>query len=409
MHDGDEAAPIDLQGDGLSGKSKSHIVHLDASRKEQFLHLIKSYANAHHGRATRRIEFALGTGVGCVRNWILLLNVGRRFISIDDDHVYRFRQFCPPMARPNSVRSVGYSDALDSLEERSIPYTGEPAQELLQALDCSTATGGPVFAAMAGVFGGRWFSRPHGVLQASDDLHRFSYGRRRKYVRMKENPVGSLQATEVMTSNSGFFMTGCCSIDARQLLPPFPPITRTEDTFWATLATSLVPGSGVAYLPFSIYHDPENKRPFTEDEYRTVSPDFGLINLLILRDLSYQRPPCAGPAGYETIGQRFLEIAALNDEEWREYLKELWLEHIRQAIGDAETKLRRCQAKPRWWAEDVHRFIEDAREQATAPPPADTKRHHRSYLRWYAELLNDWPVIWAAAQELNRNEAGLVL
>lgn len=404
-HDGRQPTAVSQEGDYLVDLKRPAAGHYGSGDAESLSSRICTWIGAPEAReAERSLAFAMPLDFGGNRNKILLREAGSRFVSMDDDTVCEF--FALPElteVREASPISFGYTDKMDRLPRASKSVEKGRLLELYEVLGDIPSETSP-FAAMAGILGARWFSRPHGVLHATPDLHQFSYGSRGRYNRMKRNPLSLMQPRRAHTGRSGYFVTTCCAIDARRMLPPFPPRLRPEDAFWGTLATALNPKSHIAYLPFMVYHDPLERHGFSDEDYRRVRPDPGLLALIVLRNLLGGLPGAGETAGYNNLGDRFIETSRMSEEEWVDYAQDLWLKFVAGSVRRARELSEERHNKPKWWAEDLGIYIDAAVSDAEASERHLLDTDLRAFLGEYGALLKLWPQIWSAAVAFNSEE-----
>lgn len=403
VHDGTEGSEFpEVPRSGPSG-----VTYVDAQTKRDFSAKIVEIMRAGGQYAGNELlRFALTPSYGGNRNSIQLLHAGERYVSIDDDCVFRFGSLDRSNVMESNRFMTAFSDRIEDIERLLGSYTGDPIADLLDVLTQGSEQETSVFAAMAGTYGVRWFSRPHTILFASSEFHRFSYSNKRRYIRLRRSPVGATQVPRTTLSATGAFTAGCSSTDGTRLLPPYPPLIRPEDSYWGTLATALIKNGRIAQLPFCIYHDSRGKEPFREDEFRSVVADPGLISYLVLHERLKGLPDFDEETVYEIVGDRLIEISGLNDDEWTNYCHELWLNYIGNAILDARENLEAYHAKPRWWARDMRQFIDEAKKVSLSKDLVNLEWDGRGYARRYGELVTIWPSIWRAAVELNQSGEG---
>lgn len=407
VHDGDDSSSFSRKTE--AERNFGEALHLARRDKERFFaNVTDSLSIPLRDKAKELLSFASQEGLGGNRNSILLFLAGRAFITMDDDTQYKFFSGLDGDARPGEVLLVAYSDKPESAMRFVRPHAGDPLNDLLSALEDQTDEGGPVIASMAGIVGGRWFSRPQAVLFASPSFHSQVYRNQRRYRQMRIDPAGVIQAPSTTTSRSGAFITACSAINAAVPVPPFPPKLRPEDAFWAETAMALIPGSGITYLPFSVFHDNEGKRPFRQSDLHSVGLDFALMSRLILHDLTRDLPVAPEKARFELLGERFVDTSHLRETDWREYCNSLLLQHVGIMVNNTEERIEQQRRKPRWWARDLELFIENAKRQAVYASDAEPDPTHRTYLRNYGELLVAWPQVWQAALNLNSSGNGLI-
>lgn len=397
----------------------------------------------------RQSEFESATGYGRNRNAELLVYAGRRLLSLDDDAAPEFFKVSGT-ARGLALRSmelalqVGHFDSEKALQRQLEAFQGNGFREMDVLLgrnlsetlaelerhghrvdrtgastDLQTAVrnrSASIRAVMAGVAGSRWFNRPSVVMSPKGSLRGVSLRNRQSYLAAKVFPFSVIQACQLTITDTPFLMAGFSGLDARELVPSFPPAGRTGDSCWVELLRVCDPGAMIAHLPFVIRHESAAKRPFSEAELHDTSADLGLLTLLTLQHLQSSVPALTGAPALEAVGRRLIELGSLGQNDWLEFHRMIWLEHAAGTTRRFERLLEEHHGRPRFWAAEVRAHLDRLQTQATDPPAALPRelepqrdldaacRLHRLFVRRHGELLTAWPVIWnrAAALRLDK-------
>ena len=375
------------------------------------------------------LDFCLSPGCGSTpagyagrnRNYGLLLNVGGKVVSFDDDTVYRFQQRnsgYPPTNFDNEVPPLlSFGD-----KKRFINYCHPVSVDILKQFSAilsspsrNTKCPGPVRVAMTGIYGGRWFSNPHANLTVPHLLHRDTWRGQKEYDFARRTPFALLLTLKTLYTSSSFFVTTCFGYDGGEILPPFFPGIRSDDAVWAWLVRRCYPDSPICHLPFAIEHDRTQKPPFADEDFLTIVPGAGEILLLLLDYISLGLPALEAASVLEAIGTRLSRMANLSHSRWRELLSELYLSVVGARVGRFTELLDESGGRPRYWARDVREHIVLlGREGVEGRPWLPKEFRHwveesagerlfKEYLGRCGELLCAWPEIWNRAVGLRQS------
>ena len=216
-----------------------------------------------------------------------------------------------------------------------------------------------------------------------------------------ENPILSWQGPLATTTATGF--------DHRELLPPFSPAGRGEDSLFGLMLGKCAPDAYIGYVPATLLHAPAGPR-----SYGPLPAKSGLIEIL-----GFALSGCADPfAGspverMKAIGRYLADCGRAGFEDFVAYL----LRSARRArwntIGGCERLLEAYRGEPAFWAAEMERWIASLESGLTggdAAVPADlvsggaaaeAYRWAQSYVARFGKLLECWPDIVSAAGQLN--------
>jgi hypothetical protein len=253
---------------------------------------------------------------GLARNLCLLLSVGYRAVILDDDIVCRAVQ--PPRSDPGvgfshkESREAWFYPSVPALEQstRSCPFN--PLSRHAQSVGQSLATvlhgvaegglapgalahshgrmlsvlegGSPVLitqcgsAGDPGATGSKWVTR-----LGAESVRRLLAQRTDAQSLPPARPcwLGYTRPTIALRGQ----MSQMTGLDNSQLLPPYLPVLRGEDTLFASMTTYLHPRSAVLNFAWAVLHLPlEERAAMDYDQPLTQKPHLGLLaNYLISR------------------------------------------------------------------------------------------------------------------------------
>ena len=432
-----EAAVGSVQG----GRARS-LEHVTRHKKKRLISRLKEIS--HGAIPETAIDFALFgdqrlqtvRGAGCNRNAGLLLCAGDRLVSIDDDARYGFSQTVqtagaetkPLLYTPEpEFRELHVTGAVDSqrrIENLTEPLNEDAASLLLSNLSkqFETAPGrhGRVRLAMSGIVGNRWYDRPEALFFNEGPLREEIYRKRRRYLAARESGLAIMQAPAATATDATFFVTCFSAMDAKNILPPFPPAGHADDTLFSLVMKGCYPNDLIAHLPFVVRHDLGPPRPVRKEHFYRKGVTFNLMTGALIREASAVPQTDAADAAMRLIGRRMQRLAELSHEEWIEQCHDLRMRRIARTIEGLERRLERYNEKPAFWARDVERHIDFLRTDNIEPSHAvprellvdnseeDATALHRDFFRSYGELLTVWPEIWQAARTLNEDRIEVI-
>jgi len=368
-------------------------------------------------------------GPGCNRNTALSAFAGKAFLSFDDDTELKISRYSgnynhsTDTCNKNPFIIGNFSD--QSCFENIINPCSEDIFNLfdsaLQVSDNDTKTDErKVFAAMAGLRGGRWYSRPFGIMTQDNELRSISYADDKTYKSLKYNPFCFIQSLEVFYSNLTFFIGAGIGLNATSIVPPFFPQIRNEDHLWAIVNKFCYKDSLIVHLPFAIYHDREEKHLFTEADYKKVGVDMGTNITLLFRMLSDEIKSYDSKLPLELFGKALIDISNLPQGKWQELCAGLWNFHVGATVNSLNELLDKYEREPYYWARDVDKYLDRLRSSSLDPEayiphelhiagsPEKAGILHRKILRNYGTLLINWGGIWKSILDINNSGSGLI-
>jgi len=379
------------------------------------------------------------TRAGIQRNIVLLQLIDGSYLSVDPDCRLEFDP--PRHASPENAPADDYTGGR-TYDHNPVPagcipdlevVRGQPSTEMGHPLalaiwavadqslrsqtpgEETVGNEGRVRLAMHGIAGNRWFRRPISTLLNSPDFRRIAYGTKSTYNRSRHSGFAAMGMQELCLSSKPFFVTCSCAINAQEIMPPFPPIGRSQDAVFGILVKYMYPDNLIAHLPFMVRHDLARPRPFTEADFREIGLDFGTISRLVIQHLIETALPVEGEAALRHMGERLVEVSHISHADWLNLTQELYLRNAAGEVRQLEELLDRYDEKPSYWAKDVHDYIDlvtrSGPDIANVHPQELRQTHsleeagvfQRSFLGSYGELMIAWPEIWQAARELKES------
>jgi len=387
---------------------------------------------------------------GAARNVLLLAGVDQGSLQIDDDTVCDLR--AAPDARPG-LRARSFDDPtemwFDERDERKASIGIAAAHEqllgrrasasLLSAMEQGDADlraasaglltrasrGGVVRCTQLGVRGDSALgTMVHLLTTASPTRDRLvateAIYRRAITSRRLTRAVSAATITELDTC-----MTFAIGLDARSLLPPFPPVERNEDGLFGSILSACDPSALFGHLPVTVAHEPEDPRQTAFEIVFDQAGRIGVNDMIAglasasLHEIDHRSPAAA----HESLARALLGWIDLPEDELFERLAWMLARRLSQRLARITSLLRESRREPSFWARDLDRLADVLRERIEDPTravPHDLTARHAlpearalavRRVREYAEILSWWPAIWEAARALRSrgDELGEVL
>lgn len=451
----DPATRADYRGrlGALARRHAARLIYIGAEQRRAFLARL-----AARGCDPELAAFALddpertGMAYGTGRNAILLHAGGRRLVSVDDDVIARLARPRHPL--PGLALFTGEGEGYDNYQPQDLwfypdhaaaladaawsdadPLAGHahmlgrslpaliadvPADEPVEFDACLDraivrrlrAGHGAVRVTFQGLLGDLGWYAPTWCLLFEGDNRERLLASEATYRRVMTSTRQALRLVRRATVGDGRYCQGAIlGLDHREPLPPFFPVGRYEDGVFRTTLRALDDTALFGHVPSAMVHAPPTERAWAPgDVWRPGGwARLGEIVVQCVR-------ACAAPTTCAGLGRHLRELGRLPPADFRSFValrlwrqKELWVTHL-------ETMLARHRAAPTWWADDVRRHIDALLEHAARPeypaprdlvgpggdPEAALAVTQRLVDRFGA-LLEHWPALCAAAQELARD------
>jgi hypothetical protein len=401
------------------------------------------------------VEFAIadpynaGFACGANRNALLLRHSGRPYLSLDDDMV------CEMAAAPERISQEGivvfssrdgferwfypeYGKAFDgrrmiegdylALHEQMLGHSvgaflqrhGSKVEmigltdDMLRRLQ---ETDGRILATFTGHSGHPGIPTSYYYLtyrkESLERLTREGEARYRQYL-----ASGGVCAVvpRMAIADSSLSPGMAIGIDARVLVPPFPPVMHAEDFVWGATIWQCCAQAFAGHLPVTVRHDPGLSRgiiaPPLNDGQPVAMWEFAHLLRGIL--LGWMPPPGALDTAYrmDSLGRYLCDVAGSSPEEFHEYLRWFVLQHESEKITFMERCLEEERDAPNFWRHDVEDYIDQTRRAVSLPDfdipydmrgkwsATDARNLLQVMVREYGRLLRAWPVMVEAAREL---------
>lgn len=392
--------------------------------------------------------------VGANRNTMLLATIGKTIISNDDDVFGKYTDLS--FGKQNNITftsnkdptEITFFDGIKEIESTVTlkndnimsyhqSYIGQKAEDLinsrmntikrislenmgvsffkkLQSYDSSPAF--PyrtrVRAVYSGVCGDSGMGPSRYILFRNGNERRQIEQSFKEYMKCIEKRSVLWGVTSPTILESPLFRATHFSLYNKEMLPPFFPVGRNEDSIFALLLNRCYSSGTIALLPISILHKPSKPRSYTRDDLYTVQLRMAdIINIIILA-IPEDQFVFSPDERLINIGKFIKNLGTLPLLQFEEYLYSLWLNRVKTQTSYYNYLLSIHKESPSYWAEDIFQII-DAYENYSLnncyivpsdfnPTKGETlddnelcKRERcRDAVRLFGELLIWWPYIY---------------
>lgn len=256
------------------------------------------------------------TSMGAQRNFLTLINSGKKFLSVDDDMVCKFATV------PHRNDEILVSDK-DKLEPQTNWLIEHVDESLLQDEDFiaqhEKMLGGDVGLTIGGSVGDSGVGNAYSLLVSPGVLAQVNSVADLNYVMTNRQVLRSTMRPRIVNwaDCTGMSM----GMDASEIVPPFVPILRGEDTLFGVMMRQCEPHKKSAYCNYAMWHTPVRKADLADDLKRIAMPGF---SDLLLRVLVKIDPPSLKEFGdflvYLSASPSMLDSMGWMVGDWREKL-----------------------------------------------------------------------------------------
>jgi hypothetical protein len=219
-------------------------------------------------------------------------------------------------------------------------------------------------------------------------------------------------ADTVTISNSQIFMGAHVALDARGIVPPFPPVLRNSDGVFGALLRTSAPESYIAFLPCLVEHTPPDVRPADFD--RVVRSIAKVRANDIIRDLANSFEPAPGLADPYTrlraFGQYLTALGAMPLRDFEALVRYQIVSAVGRRIDRLTHAVNQNNGQPEQWARDCESVVAEGLRALTEDPlviadipsetPDDAYRRFQRLLGRYGRVVDVWPALLEAAPKV---------
>jgi hypothetical protein len=432
--------------DELARAESVKITLLDDADRQQYAVRLAERAGVDPMIAEFAIGDPFGAGFACGanRNALLLRHSGQAYLSLDDDMVCEMasapekisqdglvvfssrdgfeRWFYPEYAQAFDGRRMIEGDYL-ALHEQMLGHSvgafmaRQPKVDLIGITDDMLRrlqeTDGRILATFTGHSGHPGIPTSYYYLTyRQESLERLTCEGEARYRAYLRSGGVCAVVPRMAIADASLSPGMAIGIDARALVPPFPPVMHAEDFVWGATIWQCCAAAFAGHLPVTVRHDPGVGRGI-------IAPPIGgqpvamweFAHLLRGMLLGWMPPPGSLDTAVrmDSLGRYLCDVAGAPAAEFHEYLRWFVLGHESEKIAFMETCLEEEREAPIFWRRDIEDYIEQTRRALTEPDfdiPYDMREKWAAkdarvliqrMVREYGRLLRAWPVLVEAA------------
>jgi hypothetical protein len=380
---------------------------------------------------------------GANRNSALLDLAGCQFVLCDDDiraRIVRSSSMCSGVtlsSRMHPVTTVVHDDFNTALSAAVFhdadvlaihqKYLGKqihkcilPLSDHLVHSDCapefwqSVLDGnGRISATQMGIIGNSGQSSPSWVLSVTGSERKAMVLDEQAYRLARQSKYVTRIADVFTISSSSFCMAYALGLNNQDSLPPFFPIGRNSDGVFGVALRVNDPHRFIGHLPFGVVHENPDNTPYSSD---AIWHDSTRVRISDIAMTILRQPRSVGicentAPNYVSLGERFIDIAQLDDDDLAESLNRTALDMFSQRMARYEWLLNKFRHEPALWAEDIEKAQEHilcaASDRYSGLPcdlgtddPRNCIQRAREVFTAYGSLLQAWPTLRSTAQAL---------
>jgi hypothetical protein len=392
------------------------------------------------------IDFALlgadgfKVDTGANRNGLLLHTAGELFFSADDDttaELYEVPEridgltFCseepiegwffPDRATAvQSVRSV--EEDLLSIHEQWLgkeliglasiidPDNIDYEQLNVKYLKDLTAGIGKIIAVLPGIIGDSGIGSPRWFLLSGDTRDRLCNS--------EEEYENAFRSREMLRAvqriNLGrvpSVMTTALGLDNRDLLPPFFPILRNQDSVFGITLVKVFDTAYFCHLPWALLHAPLESRAYTP-AHTSLSCSMSDVLQYCIRAFETSFGFIPAEERMRAMGKHLMNFGVMPQSDFEEFILIRFWEQTSKLINMAEELLQSYEYSPDFWAENLETYSKalksvllrkesiipfDLKEQTNTEAPLSFTQQ---LIYQFGELLDWWPEIVRSTKQL---------
>lgn len=428
--------------DLLRGLAAQHQVSLSYSGHDEKVAFAKRLVNEFK-IPQPVIDFALlgpegfDVNTGANRNGLLLQTAGELFFSADDDTTAELYEaprrtdgltffteepvqgwfFADREKAVQSVRAVD-EDVLTIheqwlgkelirlgaiIEDDTIDYESL-STKYFEDLAAGT---GKILATLPGIIGDSGIDTPRWFLLSGDTRERLCDSDEKYEIAFSSREM--LRAVQqINVGRVPSFMTTALGLDNRDLLPPFFPVLRNQDSVFAITVVKAFDTAYFCHLPWGLLHAPSEAKRYT----RAIgSAHCGMSDILRYCLKAFETGFGFMPAAEKlrAMGQHLMNFGAMPQDDFEEFIQIQFWDQSSGTINRAEELLQQHEYSPDFWANDLESYANDLRAALLAKEsiiPFDLKDSEaplklaQQLIYQFGELLHWWPDIVKATKQL---------
>jgi hypothetical protein len=445
-----EAAPVRAVVAEIRGRYGVAVAHAGREEKRRFADALAAWAGVDPAVAAFALlgDERLPHAGGANRNALLLQGAGDMVLQVDDDT--RCRLTPPPHPLPGlsftstddptelwPIRADGDGGAGGGAPDRAFvavheellgKAAGDCAAARPEGLDLAGATGmlfrrieargGRVRVSQAGGCGDAGTGSMAHLLSLEGSSRDRMLADEGVYLRAIRARRVLRVSPRLAVGDGAACMGMSLGLDARELLPPFPPAQRNADGVFGAVVRRSFLDALFGSIPWAVEHVPPEARATSPESFQQGLALLGandVIRLLIIAArVEPDRDPSLDPPGrsLRALGDVLSRWGSLPLPDFEDLVRTHVIRARSLDLSLLDDALRRHGRAPAFWARDADEAREAIRRAVERPGvawPADLcatlgeeagRACFPSLVRRYGELLRAWPDLWEAARAL---------
>lgn len=206
-------------------------------------------------------------------------------------------------------------------------------------------------------------------------------------------------AKQLTLTAKSYPLIGMCigGLDNRELLPPFPPVGRDEDTAFGIMLNRCFPDTYAVSLPWVLLHAPPEARTYADPSF-DLPFDSWLPRCIALFHLEQPGMPTDH---LSQLGQFLEHIGRLPVSAFEEVAHQIVWETEKECLSLLEQRLHKGEGLHVSWKRDAEAYAARARESMALPIKqrlqGGAELAQRSLVQ-FAQILHWWPVMVETAR-----------
>lgn len=403
------------------------------------------------------VDFALGRNAevsfsgGANRNILLLASVGELILQSDDDSI------CKMMAAPGTKSGLDLTSAIDpaefwfptesemngladNFETRNLfaiheEFLGKSIGECVEQCDGLVDIDGTspsffwrlnkkrarVLVTNSGLVGesGRGENQPIVVLDGDKRNRLIVSEEHYRFVQKNQRVLRGVTRPTITEGSVCFgFNLG---LDNREIIPPFLPFFRGEDSLFTALFRSATTNGFFAILPWMVFHSGAGAKARSDQMQIKKIARISFCDVIGLILQSYQARTFETETSkrLQSMGNMLIEIGNLEPSEFERVVRTLWWQNAAMQIHKLETAVKMHGGTPDYWSKDILNYVEEYRNSLAgegaivaanvveAFGEAAALQKQQDVIRQFGELLVAWESLREAAAKLRDAEGCL--
>jgi len=272
--------------------------------------------------------------------------------------------------------------------------------------DLASGTG-KILASLPGILGDSGIGSPRWFLLSgdtrerlcdSDEKYQIAFSSREMLRAVQQINVGRVPSV----------MTTALGLDNRDLLPPFFPVLRNQDSVFGITLVKAFDTAYFCHLPWALLHAPSEARRYTQ---ATGSAPCGMSDILryCIKAFETTFGFMSAEERLRIMGRHLMNFGAMPQDDFEEFIRIQFWDQSSGTINRAEELLQQYEYSPDFWANDLESYANNLRGSLLTKEsivPFDLKDSEaplklaQQLIYQFGELLHWWPDIVKATKQL---------